>query len=86
MKTSLNFRLQALKFCAWGFTELTIDQERLTEGQIMVARAAGIFPDGLLFDIPEADPPPPSKSIAEYFGQTRRVLRFISPCPIIARE
>jgi len=67
VEDSLSFRLQALKFCGWGFAELQIDQERLSEGQVVVARAAGIFPDGLLFDIPEADPAPPSKSIAEYF-------------------
>lgn len=65
---SLNFRLQALNFCPWGFTELTLDQERLTEGQIFISRAAGIFPDGLLFDIPDADAPPPSKAIGEFFA------------------
>ena len=81
LEDSLNFRLQALKFCAWGFTELTIDQERLTEGQIMVARAAGIFPDGLLFDIPEADPPPPSKSIAEYFEPGTQSLEVYLTVP-----
>lgn len=67
IEDTLNFRLQALKFCAWGFSELTINQELLTEGQFAVSRATGIFPDGLLFDIPDADPPPPSKALAEYF-------------------
>lgn len=68
IEDSLNFRLQALSFCAWGFSELTINQERLTEGHFMVSGAAGIFPDGLLFDIPDADPPPPSRSIEEFFA------------------
>jgi type VI secretion system protein ImpJ len=67
IEDSLNFRLQSLKYCAWGFSELTVDQERLTEGQFLVSRAKGIFPDGLLFDVPGADPPPPSKSIVEFF-------------------
>jgi type VI secretion system protein ImpJ len=39
----------------------------LAEGQLVVSRAAGIFPDGLLFDIPDADPPPPSKALADFF-------------------
>ena len=60
IEDALNFRLQALKFCPWGFRELAINAELLAEGQFAVTRAAGIFPDGLLFEIPEADPPPPS--------------------------
>ena len=67
LEDTLNFRLQALKFCARGFTKLTLNQETLAEGQLMISRAAGIFPDGLLFDIPDADPPPPSKALAEVF-------------------
>ena len=67
IEDTLNFRLQALKFCAWGFSELVINQEMLAEGQLVVSRAAGIFPDGLLFDIPDADPPPPSKALADFF-------------------
>jgi type VI secretion system protein ImpJ len=74
IEDTLNFRLQALKFCAWGFSELTINQELLTEGQFAVSRAAGIFPDGLLFDIPDADPPPPSKSLAEFFDPGAKSL------------
>jgi type VI secretion system protein ImpJ len=67
IEDSLNFRLQSLNYCAWGFCDLTVNQERLTEGHFLISRAAGIFPDGLLFDIPDADPPPPSKSVAEFF-------------------
>jgi type VI secretion system protein ImpJ len=74
IEDTLNFRLQALKFCAWGFSELTINQEALTEGQFVVSRAAGIFPDGLLFDVPDADPPPPSKALAEFFDPSAKNL------------
>lgn len=67
LEDTLNFRLQALKFCPWGFLELAINQELLTDGQFGLTRAAGIFPDGLMFDIPDADPAPPSKSLEEFF-------------------
>jgi len=67
LEDTLNFRLQALKFCPWGFRELAINAELLAEGQFAVTRAAGIFPDGLLFDVPDSDPPPPSKSLEEFF-------------------
>src|SRR6516225_4654151 len=63
----LKFRLQTLKFCPWGFKELTIDLELLAEGQLVISQASGIFPDGLLFDIPDSDQPPPSKALAELF-------------------
>lgn len=67
LEDSLNFRLQALKFCAWGFSEVVLDQELLADGQLAISRASGIFPDGLLFDIPGSDQPPPSKALAECF-------------------
>ena len=67
LEDSLNFRLQELKFCAWGFSELTIDQEKLAAGHLALSRAAGIFPDGLLFDIPDSDLAPPSRALAECF-------------------
>src|ERR1017187_10376409 len=63
----LKFRLQTLKFCPWGFKDLVINRELLAEGQFSVSRASGIFPDGLLFDIPDADSPPPSRPLAELF-------------------
>jgi len=74
IEDTLNFRLQALKFCAWGFSELTLNQELLGEGQLAVSRAAGIFPDGLMFEIPEADAPPPSKALAEQFEPGNKSL------------
>lgn len=67
VEDALQFRLEALKFCAWGFTELVIDQQQLATGNFAISRCAGIFPDGLLFDIPDADPAPASKSLAELF-------------------
>ena len=81
IEDTLNFRLQALKFCAWGFSELVINQEMLAEGQLVVSRAAGIFPDGLLFDIPDADPPPPSKALADYFDPGARGLDIYLTIP-----
>jgi len=70
----LKFRLQTLKFCPWGFKELVINRELLAEGQLEISRASGIFPDGLLFDIPDADPPPPSKALGELFDPDAKSL------------
>jgi type VI secretion system protein ImpJ len=67
LEDTLQFRLEALKFCPWGFTELVIDQQKLSTGNFAISRASGIFPDGLLFDIPDADPAPSSRSLADLF-------------------
>ena len=81
LEDSLNFRLQALKFCAWGFSEVVLDQELLADGQLAISRASGIFPDGLLFDIPGSDQPPPSKALAEFFDPGVRELDIYLTVP-----
>jgi type VI secretion system protein ImpJ len=81
LEDSLNFRLQALKFCAWGFNEIVLDQELLASGQLAISRASGIFPDGLLFDIPGPDQPPPSKALAECFDPGMRDLDIYLTVP-----
>jgi type VI secretion system protein ImpJ len=81
LEDSLNFRLQALKFCAWGFSEVVLDQELLADGHLAVSRASGIFPDGLLFDIPGSDQPPPSKALAEFFDPGVRDLDIYLTVP-----
>ncbi len=63
----LQFRLDALSFKPWGFLELQIDQEALAAGNLVLSNAAGLFPDGLPFQIPAADPAPPPKPLEHYF-------------------
>src|SRR5581483_2787372 len=44
-------------------------------------QAAGIFPDGMLFDIPEADSAPPPKPVAEGFEDGREQLDIYLAVP-----
>jgi type VI secretion system protein ImpJ len=81
LEDSFTFRLQSLKFCHWGFSELVIDQELLAEGQLTISRARGIFPDGLLFDIPNSDQPPPSRALPELFDQDVKTLNVYLTIP-----
>lgn len=67
LESVLQFRLEALSFCPWGFQELRIDQEALAAGNLALASAAGLFPDGLPFDMPGSDPAPAPKPLAAYF-------------------
>ena len=81
LEDALQFRLQALKYCAWGFSELVIDQQKLAAGQFAISRASGIFPDGLLFDIPDADPAPASKALIEAFEPGAKSLDIYLTVP-----
>ncbi|HEX4230444.1 MAG TPA: type VI secretion system baseplate subunit TssK [Bryobacteraceae bacterium] len=63
----LQFRVDALNFFPWGFRTLTLNREALAGGNLAIDEASGIFPDGLIFDIPASDPPPPPKPLASYF-------------------
>ena len=43
---------------AWGFTEVEIERDFLSSGKFGLRRAAGVFPDGTPFRMPEDDPLP----------------------------
>jgi type VI secretion system protein ImpJ len=66
-ESSLQFRIDALSFRPWGFQSLNIDHAALAAGNFALTQASGVFPDGLLFDIPESDAPPPMKPLEKAF-------------------
>jgi type VI secretion system protein ImpJ len=71
----LAFQLSTLTFCPHGFSRLHLDREALAAGSLGVTSAAGIFPDGLAFELPDADPPPAPKPLEEHFEpETESVL------------
>ena len=70
----LRFRVDALSYCPWGFRQLRINQDALASGSFGLASAEGIFPDGLLFEMPKPDPAPLPRSLAEHFPQGTDVL------------
>jgi type VI secretion system protein ImpJ len=62
----LQFQLESLAFQPWGFRTLQMNYEALAGGLAAIASASGIFPDGLMFDMPASDPPPAPVPLAEY--------------------
>jgi type VI secretion system protein ImpJ len=82
LEDSLQFRIDALTFRPWGFCELTIDREALSAGTLSIARAGGIFPDGLAFQIPDADPAPPARQLADCFSGAADTLDFYLCVPL----
>jgi type VI secretion system protein ImpJ len=67
IESTFQFRLQALSFRPWGFADLRIRHEALSEGNFAISQAQGIFPDGLVFDIPGSDAAPEPKPLATFF-------------------
>lgn len=59
--------LSSLNFRPWGFNRLSVNQEALAGGAFALSSASGLFPDGLAFDIPDADAAPAPKPLAPYF-------------------
>jgi type VI secretion system protein ImpJ len=51
-------RCGALTTDSWGLTEIELERDLLSAGKIGVRRAAGVFPDGTPFRMPEDDPLP----------------------------
>jgi type VI secretion system protein ImpJ len=51
-------RCQSLVPHSWGFTELEVERDLLSIGKFGLRRAAGVFPDGTPFRMPDDDPLP----------------------------
>ena len=51
-------RCQSLVAHSWGFTELDVERDLLSIGKFGLRRAAGVFPDGTPFRMPDDDPLP----------------------------
>ena len=81
LESTLRFQMEALHFRAWGFQSLRIDQEALAGGNFGISSASGIFPDGLLFDIPHSDAPPPLKPLADAFDEDHSEVKLYLAIP-----
>lgn len=81
IESILQFRTEALQFRPWGFSKLRINHEALAGGSFAIHEASGIFPDGLLFDIPGSDPAPPVKPLAGYFEPDQKSMAIYLAIP-----
>jgi type VI secretion system protein ImpJ len=81
LEESMRFVIEALSFRFWGFLSLQIDGAAISEGQLNIPQAAGLLPDGLLFDIADADAPPRSRGLDECFEDGRDACVFYLAIP-----
>ncbi|MBM3788028.1 MAG: type VI secretion system baseplate subunit TssK [Acidobacteria bacterium] len=79
---SIRFATSSLWFEPWGLAGCELDSEALINGTLSVLHARGMFPDGLVFDMPQHDPLPPVRNISEEFPMTRdRVTVYLAVPP-----
>ena len=52
-------RCQSLTPHSWGFTDIELERDLLSIGKFGLRRAAGVFPDGTPFRMPDDEPLPP---------------------------
>jgi type VI secretion system protein ImpJ len=74
LENTLRFQLESLAFQPWGFAELQTNQEALASGDFQITRAAGMFPDGLAFDIRNSDAAPHGVSLADQFDPDQQEI------------
>jgi type VI secretion system protein ImpJ len=68
---AIHFTGAALWFEPYGFLAYELDGEALRNGTAALVHARGIFPDGMAFQMPECDPLPPARPIADLIPPTR---------------
>jgi type VI secretion system protein ImpJ len=61
----LGFQLASLTRWPWGFSRLRLDDSALAAGTFKILEAAGAFPDGMVFDVPQSDATIPPRTVAE---------------------
>jgi type VI secretion system protein ImpJ len=57
-------RCHALAPHSWGFTDIEVERDLLSIGKFALRRAAGVFPDGTPFRMPDDDPLPAPLDVA----------------------
>ena len=67
---SIQFATSSMWFAAYGLAGLELDEEALRNGTVNLVHARGIFPDGLIFNMPESDGLPEARAVADLFPPT----------------
>jgi len=78
---SIKFAASSLWFAPYGLAGVELDAEALHNGTVSLLHARGLFPDGLPFHMPESDPLPEARAIAELFPPTHDALTVLLAIP-----
>lgn len=68
---AIQFATSSLWFRSYGLTGCALDADALRNSTVCLLHASGILPDGTPFHMPQSDPVPPVRPIADLFPPTR---------------
>lgn len=71
--------LTALSAFTWGFTALSINQEQLKQGKVVLDKAVGCMPDGTVFSLPYQDVLPAPFQPVSLDSEASRTLYLALP-------
>lgn len=77
----VHFSTSSLWFAPYGLISCKLDPDALKNGMLSLVHARGLFPDGLAFQMPDADPLPPALKISDLFSPTRESLLVFLAVP-----
>lgn len=77
----VHFSTSSLWFAPYGLISCKLDPDALKNGMLSLVHARGLFPDGLAFQMPDADPLPPALKITDLFSPTRESLLVFLAVP-----
>jgi type VI secretion system protein ImpJ len=82
----VHFSTSSLWFAPYGVVSCQLDSDALKNGVVSLIHARGLFPDGLAFQMPDADPLPPTLDVTNLFSATRESLLVYLAVPIRKAE
>jgi len=77
----LDTRIEGLSRLHWGLTSLSIDEERLGNGEFALNACSGVLPDGLVFEMPESSPLPHPRPVGDALGSTQTQIDVFLAVP-----
>jgi type VI secretion system protein ImpJ len=83
---ALNFVTDSLWRDACGFAGLQFDKDALRNGTLTLTHARGLFDDGLAFDLPGSDAPPPPRAFSSLFSPVADHLTMYLAVPSMVRD
>jgi type VI secretion system protein ImpJ len=81
VEDTVGFLVSSLWHEPWGLLHAEFDQEAIRNGNAILLHASGIFADGLIFELPSSDPPPPARNLTEAFPSTDAALPLYLAVP-----
>ncbi len=80
------FLAQNLSSYPWGLIHLEMDAKAVANGSVSLLHASGIFPDGLMFDMPSSDARPAIRAVSSLCEPTDSEIRLHLAVPVRNRN